>query len=308
MKILVTGGAGYLGSELLPRLLGLGHEVTVLDSFKHGVPSLAAVGGHAALTVYRGDVRDEELLIGCLHQQDAVVHLAALVGSGACEAARGEAVSTNLWATTKLVELMRPHQILIFPCTNSGYGRGGALPVTETDPMRPLSLYGTTKARAEEAVLRHPLGVSLRFATLYGPSARMRLDLLVNEFVYYAANRKPLAVYERHFRRCVLHVFDAASAIIWSISHRCVLFGRAWNVGAENLTKADLCRLIQTQEPRFSWNATKGRDPDQRDYAVSSDAFHAATGWSPSVKITDGIGQLLRLYRQPFDSPAWRNA
>ena len=319
MKILVTGGAGYLGAVLVPKLLRSNHTVTVLDSFQHNVPSLAAVSRDRALRMVRGDIVHEPGLFHRLAAEaDAVVHLAAIVGAPACSADPGLTTLTNQHATEELVAHMCPDQTLIFPCTNSGYGKGGAAPMTEADPMTPLSIYGRTKVAAEAVVLRHPLGVSLRFGTLYGPSARMRLDLLVNDFVWYAAKKVawrqggveiPLGIYEPGFRRCVLHVSDAAEAIVRALHRVRDLRGRPWNVGAENVTKAELADRIAQQVPGFRWREASGRDPDQRDYVVSSDTFRTATGWAPSVALNDGIAELLRLYQQPFDAfpSQWRN-
>lgn len=305
MKILCTGGGGYLGSVLVPKLLANGHHISVLDSFRHGVPSLPS---HNRLEIEVGDVREIDRLAPMVEKADAVVHLAALVGAPACEANRGCAISTNLWATEMILPLLRDDQPLIFPCTNSGYGKGGVLPVTESDPMTPISLYGRTKVDAETAVLKHPLGISLRLATLHGPSLRMRLDLLVNDFVFRATRGEVLEVYEPAFRRCVLHVSDAAEAIQLALENPKALAGRAWNVGAENVAKHALCDLIMNQVSGFTWVPASGSDPDQRDYDVSWQAFHTAVGWGPQRTLKEGIAQLIRLYRQPFDGPWWRNA
>lgn len=304
MNILVTGGAGYLGSVLVPKLLANGHHVSVLDSFRHGVPSLPS---HNRLEIEAGDVRETDRLGPLVEAADAVVHLAALVGP-VCELNRGTAISTNLWATEILIDLLRDDQPLVFPCTNSGYGKGGILPVTEDAPMTPLSLYGRTKVDAETTVLKHPLGVSLRFGTLYGTSPRMRLDLLVNDFTHKAMSGDPLAVYEPEFRRCVLHVSDAAEAIALALENPKDLAGRPWNVGAENVTKTALCEAIRRHIPALSWFVANGQDPDQRDYDVSWQAFHTAVGWGPQRTLDAGIQSLIRLYRQPFNGPWWRNA
>ena len=312
MKILVTGGAGYLGSVLVPKLLAYGHSVIVMDNFSHGVPSLTGCGGHRDLDIICGDVsRDLVLLKNLVIDSDAVIHLAALVGAPACDARPTTARLVNLRSTEDILEWIRPDQPLVFPCTNSGYGKGGENPVTEDDPMTPLSLYGRTKVEAEKAVLDHPLGVSLRFATLYGPSPRMRLDLLVNYFVYLAAgsgSRTALPVYEPHFRRCVLHVSDAAEALGLAVENADTLSCRSWNVGSENVTKADLCRMIKAAVPGFEWVEGAGRDPDQRDYSVSSERFKDEAGWAPLVRLDEGIAQLIRLFRMPFIGPAWKNA
>lgn len=313
MKIFVTGGAGYLGSVLVDGLLP-SHDVAVLDSFRHGVPSLAHLVSNPRLEIVRGDVRDKAVLALLVGGAEVVIHLAALVGP-VCEEYQELALDVNLSATELLVSMLRPDQTLIFPCTNSGYGRGGALPCSEDDPMRPISVYGRTKVQAEEVALRHPRAVSLRFATLYGPSPRMRLDLLVNDFVYRAVTLGRVEVYEPNFRRCVLHVSDAAWAIlrvIWALDYSKIsdgLFGRPWNVGAENVTKASLCNLVKEAVTEFTWSEIYGRDPDQRDYDVSSERFSDALGgWAPIRSLTRGIDELVQLYRMPYDSPAWRNS
>lgn len=310
MNILVTGGAGYLGSELVPRLLNLGHKVTVMDSFRHGVPSLAHIGGHNALHVINGDVvREPGLFHSLVQESEAIIQLAAIVGGPACDFSPAEAAYVNQRAAEELASMKRPDQMVIFPCTNSGYGKGGEEAVSEHNPMTPLSHYGRTKVAAESAILEAG-GVSLRLATLYGSSARMRLDLLVNEFVRKAVLVGHINLYEPHYRRCVLNVFDAATAIVYALTphHYKNLAGRPWNVGAENVTKLQLCVAIQQQHSSLSWNIEEGSDPDQRDYAVSWQAFHTVTGWAPTIKLDDGIAQLVRLYKQPFDGPQWRNA
>lgn len=310
MKILCTGGAGYLGSVLVPKLLAYGHRVVVMDNFSHGVPSLVGCGGHRDLDIVRGDIEAEPTLFKRLIvDSDAVIHLAAIVGAPACGAKPRTATLVNLRATEDLLEWIRPDQPLIFPCTNSGYGKGGERLITEDDPMTPLSLYGTLKVASEKLVLEHPLGVSLRFATLYGPSPRMRLDLLVNAFAHTAVSSEDaMPLYEPHFRRCVLHVSDAAEALGLAVENADTLGRRPWNVGAENVTKLELCQMIKAAVPRFRWAESAGRDPDQRDYSVSSDRFKAESGWAPLVRLEEGIAQLVRLYRMPFDGPAWRNA
>ena len=311
MKILITGGAGYLGSVLVHRFIfdRPQDDVVVLDSFRHGVPSLALIGGNASLEIDQCDiVRQTGKLHRLMSEADAVIHLAALVGAPACAANENEAFILNEVCTVQMVKDMRPDQPLIFPCTNSGYGKGGDQPVTENDSMTPLSLYGRTKVAAERAVLSHPLGVSLRFATLYGQSPRMRLDLLVNDFVHRASMSETVMLYEPHFRRCVLNVSDAANAVLAALDNASFIAARPWNVGAENITKGELCERIQRQVPRFDFQVAPGNDPDQRDYEVSSDQFRLRTGWEPQIDLDRGIAALLRLFKMPFDGSAWRNA
>lgn len=315
MNVLVTGGAGYLGAVLVPRLLANGHAVTVLDLFEHGVPSLLHVATNARLTIQRLDLRGVPSLF-TMERYDAIVHLAALVGAPACDARPETAREVNVAVTRHLVLAqlaVHPHAPFIFPCTNSGYGRGGTLPCTEDDPMTPLSLYGRTKVEAERIVLAHPRGISLRFATLYGPSPRMRLDLLVNDLTHRAARDGRITLYEPEFRRCVLHVEDAARAILSALmAHRQGLARKSWNVGAENVTKRELAEAIKHSVPGLAIEEVEGRDPDQRDYAVSSARFLAATGWRPKTPLRVGIEQLVAVLKtQPLHdgvASGWRNA
>lgn len=314
MKILITGGAGYLGSVLTQELVELGNRVTVLDTFEHGVPSL--IGHLGRVQIERYCIRDSNALRICVANVDAVVHLAALVGAPMCDQRPHDAEAVNEGGVLSVLRSLRRDQMLVYPCTNSGYGRAGERPVTEDDPMTPISLYGRTKVRGEALALKHPRAASLRFATLYGASPRMRLDLLVNDFAYTACRTQKLELFEPHFRRCVLHVRDAARAIIAVLARsRTGDVHGAWNVGAENVTKRQLADLIG-QKFMARWRAPvgiterEGQDPDQRDYAVSSEAFRRSFFWAPQVNLDAGLDELFELFRMPFDggAPRWRNA
>ena len=308
MKILVTGGAGYLGSVLVPLLLREGHDVTVVDTFAHGVPSLAHVAFSRKLTIIREDARSTETLRR-VRGFDVVIPLAAIVGATACDWEPFSATTLNRIAVEDIVEAATDGQMILYPCTNSGYGLGGEQLCTEDSPLTPLTLYGTTKVEGERAVLSHPYGVSFRLATLFGTSPRMRVDLMVNDFVNRAVRDRTLVMFEAHFRRNFLHVRDAASAFLHAINGR--VPPGVYNVGdtAANMTKAQLADLICAEIPEFSPLAANfGADPDKRDYLVSN-AKIESTGWKPLYTLRDGIHELAQAFRaMPYQGREWRNA
>jgi nucleoside-diphosphate-sugar epimerase len=299
-KVLVTGGAGYLGSTLVPQLLAAGHAVTVVDNFMFRQGSLADCCHHAAFDVVRGDCRDERLMAGLVARHDAIIPLAALVGAPLCDRDQLGAVSTNRDAVRLLCRLASPAQRILLPVTNSGYGIGQpGIACTEESPLRPISLYGTTKVEAEQAVLERENSLSFRLATVFGMSPRMRLDLLVNDFVYRAVTDRALVVFEGHFRRNYIHVRDVASVFLHGLANFETMRGRAYNVGLEdaNLTKLELCAAIQRHVPKFQYlEAAVGEDPDKRDYLVSNQRI-LATGWRPAHSLDDGIRELIKGYR-----------
>lgn len=306
----MTGGAGFVGSVLVPMLLQEGHEVTVVDTFVHGVPSLAAHVWKRDLTVLCEDARSCRVL-DMVQDYDVVIPLAAIVGAPACDRDPLGAVTVNQIAVEDLVKAARPDQIIIFPCTNSGYGLGGEAECTEESPLTPVSEYGRAKVAAERAVLAHPGGISLRLATLFGVSPRMRLDLMVNDFVYRAVHDKALVLFEPHFRRNFLHVRDAAQAFVFAMRHYDRMAGRAHNVGdtRANMTKSQLADLIASEVPGFvAMESPIGEDPDKRDYVVSN-ARIEALGWLPMFTLRDGVRELVRAYRaMPYERTQWRNA
>jgi nucleoside-diphosphate-sugar epimerase len=300
MKILVTGGAGYLGSVLVPQLLAAGHSVTVLDSFIFRQNSLAECCASEAFDVVRGDCRDERILADLLKSHDAAIPLAALVGAPLCERDRLGAVSINRDAIQSLCRLAAPSQRILMPVTNSGYGIGQpGIPCTEESPLNPISLYGTSKVEAEQAVLARENSISFRLATVFGMAPRMRLDLLVNDFVYRAVNDRALVVFEGHFKRNYIHIRDVARVFLHAIENFETMRGRAYNVGLEdaNLTKLELCATIQKHLPGFVYlEAPIGEDPDKRDYIVSNERI-LSTGWKPAHSLDDGIRELIKGYR-----------
>ena len=299
-KILVTGGAGYLGSILVPELLKREYQVTVLDLFIYGQSSLLDCCYDKELTVIYGDCRDEEMLKKVLKGQDVIIPLAAIVGFPACDRDKTAAVSTNLEAIKLLLKLRGSAQQIIFPCTNSGYGIGqGDIYCDETSPIKPISLYGTTKMEAERLILESGNSVTFRFATLFGASPRMRTDLLVNDFVYRAVNDRSLVIFEGDFVRNYLHVRDAARAFLFAIEHFEQMRGQTYNCGLSdsNLTKKELCERIKKFIPDFEYiSAEYTTDPDKRNYYVSNKKIETA-GFKPLYSIDDGIEELIKAYQ-----------
>ena len=298
-KILITGGAGYIGSVLVPMLLRSGCDVTVLDSFLYRQSSLLACCAEPSFHVIRGDCRSRETLLRALDEKDFILPLAAIVGFPACDRDETAARSVNLEAVELLLRLRAPEQRIIFPCTNSGYGLGiGQEFCTEESPISPISLYGKTKMAAEAAVLQAGNSAAFRFATLFGASPRMRTDLLVNDFVYRAVFDRALVVFEGQFKRNFLHVRDAARAFMFAMEHFGEMEGQTFNCGLSdaNLSKLELCAEIKKQIPAFTYiEAPVGTDPDQRDYVVSN-AKIESLGYRPQYSLQQGIAELIKAY------------
>jgi nucleoside-diphosphate-sugar epimerase len=299
-SILVTGGAGYLGSTLVPALLAEGHRVTVLDNFLFNQASLNPLCADPNFDVYRGDARDREVLGPLLRGADYIIPLAALVGAPMCNNDKIGAETINRDAILTLIEMASREQRIIMPVTNSGYGVGEAGKFcTEDTPLRPISLYGRTKVEAERAVLDRGNSISFRLATVFGMSPRMRLDLLVNDFVYRAVNDRAVVLFEPHFKRNFIHVRDVARAFLHGISNFETMRDQPYNVGLSdaNLSKMELCQRIQKQLPKFVFlEAPVGEDPDKRDYIVSNEKIER-TGYRPAVPLDEGIGELIKGYR-----------
>ena len=298
MRILCTGAGGYIGSVLVPHLLHCGHHVVALDTYVYGINSLAACCHDPRFTPVRGDARDQRVLKLLLANADAIIPLAAIVGMQACAADENAALTTNYGAVKTLCDLASSFQRIVFPNTNSGYGIGSDAECTEDSPLNPVSLYGKLKVAAEEIVMARPNSIAFRLATVFGASPRMRVDLLLNDFVHRAVHDRALVVFEGRFRRNFLHVRDAASAFQHAIQNFDSMRGRVYNVGDSrtNMTKLDLCRRIETHVPGFVWmEAEHHTDVDKRDYVVSN-ARIEATGWRPERSLDEGISELCKLY------------
>jgi len=249
--------------------------------------------------IIRGDVRDKEALSKVIRGADFIIHLAALVGAPLCDSDPIAATSTNLDATKLLLSLRSAGQKVLFPCTNSGYGIGEKSKFcTEETPLRPISLYGRTKVEAEKAILESGDSISFRLATVFGVSPRMRMDLLVNDFVYRAVNDRYLMIFEGHFKRNYIHLADVARVFLHGINNFESLKNNAYNVGLSdaNLSKVELCAQIKKHISNFVYVESEiGEDPDKRDYLVSNEKIEH-TGFKPKYSIDDGIVQLMRAY------------
>ena len=300
MKILITGGAGYLGAVLVPALLREKHQVVVLDNFMYNQTSLLDVCHDPNLTITRGDTRNKDLVEKLMKDVDAIFPLACLTGAPLCAQDPLGAQSVLFDAIQMILDLRSNSQRIIFPTTNSGYGVGekGKF-CTEETPLRPISLYGRLKVQAEEVILNSKNSITLRLATAFGVSPRMRLDLLVNDFTYRAVYDRFVVLFEPHFKRNYIHVRDVAKAFIHSINNFDRMKNQPYNVGLSdaNLSKLELCQEIQKQVPEFYFVESKiGEDPDKRDYIVSNEKIEK-TGFKPDVSLKAGIGELIKAYK-----------
>ncbi|MBE89138.1 MAG: hypothetical protein CMM76_06825 [Rhodospirillaceae bacterium] len=299
-SVLVTGGAGYLGSILVPALLERGYRVTVLDNFMFKQHSLGHICAHPNFEITRGDARDGRVVGELVKGVDIIIPLAAYVGAPLCNEDPIGATTTNRDAQFMLFDKLGKDQSLLVPITNSGYGVGeeGQF-CTEETPMRPLSLYGKHKVEVEEKMLERENSMSFRLATVFGMAPRMRLDLLVNDFTYRAVNDHTVVLFESHFKRNYIHVRDVARAFLHGIDNFRVMRGWAYNVGLSdaNISKLELCQKIQEHIPKFVFmEAPIGEDPDKRDYIVSNDRIER-TGYQPKHSLDDGIKELIKGYR-----------
>jgi nucleoside-diphosphate-sugar epimerase len=295
--ILVTGGAGYLGSTMVPELLNAGYKVTVLDDFMYGQNSLAHVCHNPNFDVVRGDVRIESTVLPLMKKADIVIPLAAYVGAPLCARDPIGASTTNHDAIITMLKHASKNQRILMPTTNSAYGTGDDNNFcTEDSPLRPMSLYAIEKVKVEKELMQHPNAISFRLATVFGMSPRMRIDLLVNDFTYRAVHDRFVVLFESSFKRNYIHVRDVARAFLHGINNYEKMNGQIYNVGLSdaNVSKKELCEVIQKQLPDFVFvDAPIGKDPDQRNYIVSN-AKIEATGYRPQVSLESGIRELIK--------------
>ena len=299
MRVLVTGGAGYIGSILVPELLSRGHEVTVVDNFMYRQNSLLDCCANPKFRVIRGDVRETSIMDKEYARHDAIIPLAAIVGAPACKRQPEATQAIHVGVVKDMVGKLSKDQMLVYPVTNSGYGIGEAGKMcTEESPLRPISLYGTTKVEAERILLETGQAVTFRLATVFGAAPRMRVDLLVNDFVYRAVYDRFIVLFEAHFKRNFIHVRDVTNAFIFGMDNYGKMKGQTYNVGLSdaNLSKAELCEAIQKYLPNFHVLSSEiGEDPDKRDYIVSNEKIEKA-GWRPQHSLDSGIVELIKCY------------
>ena len=300
INVLVTGGAGFLGSIVCEHLLKNGYSVTVLDNLAHGQGSLFHLCSNKKFNFVRGDVRDERTIDELIKNVDVIIPLAAVVGAPACDRDPWAATSVNLEAIKMINRLRSPSQWVIYPTTNSGYGtKSGDVFCTEETPLEPITLYGQTKVDAELDLLNSPNSITLRLATVFGMSPRMRMDLLVNHFVYAAITDGYIVIFEKDFKRNYVHIRDVADCFCYCIKNADKMKGRPYNVGLDdaNLSKEQLALKVKDYVPNFFIHFSEvGSDPDKRNYIVSNQRLREA-GFEAKRSIDDGIKELLKGYR-----------
>jgi nucleoside-diphosphate-sugar epimerase len=300
LRVLITGAAGYIGSVLCEHLLDGGYQVTGVDSLFYGLPSLFHLCANPRFEFVRGDARDEGLMRRLVKDADVLIPLAAIVGAPACDRDPWLARSVNLDAVKLLNRLRSPRQLVVFSATQSGYGtQSSGVYRTEEMPLDPLSLYSQTKVQAEAELLNSPNSITLRLATVFGASPRMRLDLLVNHFVRAAVTDGYIVIFQEHFKRDYIHIRDAADCFVHCIRHGEEMAGRPYNAGldAANLTKAELAFKIKEYIPHFYVHCSGvGSDPDKRNYIVSNQRLREA-GFEAHRSLDAGIQELIKAYR-----------
>jgi nucleoside-diphosphate-sugar epimerase len=298
-NILVTGGAGYLGSTMVPDLLNAGHKVTVLDNFMFKQSSLNHCCYHPNFAIVKGDIRQESIMRSLMKDADVIIPLAALVGAPLCNLDPLGATTINHDAIMMMLNLLSKDQILLMPTTNSAYGTGDENNYcNENSPLRPISQYAIEKVDIEQRLMQHPNSISFRLATVFGMSPRMRIDLLVNDFTYRAVNDKFVVLFESHFKRNYIHVRDVSRVFQHALNNYNSMKNEIYNVGLSNanVSKKELCEHIQKQLPDFIYiDEQIGKDPDQRNYIVSNEKIEL-TGYLPKFSLDKGISELIKGY------------
>ena len=299
MNILITGGAGYLGSVITPLLVNKGYDVTVYDNLMYNQLTLSDLCYKSNFKFVYGDVRDYKKLNEYVQKADVIIPLAAIVGFPACEKDKQLAEEVNYNQIYDLITNTSKEQTIIFPNTNSGYGTRSSGICTENQKLQPISHYGITKCNAEDILLQNGNAIIFRFATVFGVSPRMRLDLLVNEFVYKALTDKYITIFERKAVRNYIHIRDVASVFEWMVVHRDIHRGEIFNVGLSdaNINKQQLAEMIKKYISDFAITYSDYyEDPDKRDYIVSNEKVES-TGWLPKYNLDDGIKELIMAYQ-----------
>lgn len=299
-RVLITGAAGYLGSVLCEHILKSGYSVIALDNLLYNQHTLFHFCANPAFNFIRGDARDESLMKELIPQADILIPLAAIVGAPACDRDPWSARTVNYEAVRLMNTIRSKEQLVIYPTTNSGYGtKSGDVFCTEDTPLEPITLYGKVKVQAELELLDSQNAITLRLATVFGMSPRMRLDLLVNHFTYAAVTDGYIVIFEKDFKRNYVHIRDVADCFLHAIQNSERMIGKSYNVGldAANLSKEELAMTVKKYVPSFFIHFSEvGSDPDKRNYIVSNQRLRE-TGFEAKRSIDEGVQELLKGYR-----------
>ncbi|MCF6296426.1 MAG: NAD-dependent epimerase/dehydratase [Flavobacteriaceae bacterium] len=305
MKVLITGGAGYVGTALIPQLLANNHEVTVYDNLMFGGDAIIPFFRSPKFSFINGDIRDKEKIKDAAKDADIIIHLAAIVGFPACRKEPDLAKAVNVDGTQNLIDVTSNEQLIIYGSTGSNYGAVEEI-CTEETPLNPLSLYGQTKTLAEKMLLENRKTIAWRFATAFGVSARLRLDLLINDFTHKAIKEGYLVVYEKHFMRTFIHVHDMGRVFLFGITNQDNMINNVYNVGNENMnySKENVCNMIKEKTEAYIHYADIAEDADKRNYVVSYDKI-TALGYETTITVEEGIDELVRAlkavqFRTPY--------
>ena len=307
MKVLVTGGAGYVGTTLVPQLLAKGYKVTIFDNLMFGGDYIMPFFRNQKFSFVKGDVRDLNTLNKEIKTADIIIHLAAIVGYPACRKDPELAEAVNIKGTKNLIKATSNDQLILFGSTGSNYGAVEDI-CTEETPLNPLSLYGQTKTLAEKMLLEERTTIAWRFATAFGVSARLRLDLLINDFTYKAISQGYMVIYEKHFMRTFIHVHDMGRAFLFGIEHQNQMKNNVYNVGSEkmNYSKEQICEMIKERTGVYIHYADIEEDADKRNYIVNYDKIKQL-GYTTTISVENGINELIRAlqaieYKTPYSN------
>jgi nucleoside-diphosphate-sugar epimerase len=294
MNILITGGAGYIGTTLVPLLLKRNYQVTIVDNLMFGGDSMIPFFRYPNFRFIKGDIRDKELMKNAIKDKDIIIQLAAIVGYPACRKDPELAESVNIGATKLLSSLVSKNQFILYGSTGSNYGEVEEI-CTEDTPLNPLSLYGQTKTFAEQYLMDNNTTIAYRFATAFGVSPRLRLDLLINDFTYKAVSQGYMVVYESHFMRTFIHVHDMARSWLYAIDNADRMKNNVFNVGSDKLnhSKKDICEMIAERTGALFHYADIGEDADKRNYVVSYEKINKM-GFETTIAVEEGIDELVK--------------
>ncbi len=295
-KIFITGGAGYIGSTLIPQLLQKDYNVTVYDNLRSGGDGIIHNFLHPNFKFIKGDILDKPLLWESMKGHDVIIHLAAIVGYTACRKDEDYSYKVNHWGTKNVTDGLDGKQLLLFGSTGSNYGTIEGV-CTEESELNPLSIYAKSKTLAEQEVLKYNNSIAYRFATAFGISPRLRLDLLINDLSYSAFTQKYIAVYESHFMRTFIHIKDIARSFIFAIDNCDKMKNEVYNVGSwdMNYSKRDVCEMIRQKTDCYVHYADFDGDADKRDYVVSYDKI-SKLGFNCKYTVEEGIEDLLKIF------------